>query len=417
MSPAPGSRSSSAARSGDRERHARRGVLAGRLGADPRHRDPRAASGPIALVIFVSAFSCTGLGLICAAAGLRVRETAVLNNIIFGLLLIFTGANVPLDELPGWMQAISNWIPLTHGSRQRGSWRRRLGDVSTCWHGVGNRRRLPRPATSTSLHGAGSRARAGAIHERPRLLWVGWRFYVKNLTLSSFYILTSVLQPIIFASVAYFMFEAGARKDALRRARRRDDGDLVVDAVRLRRRDPVAAVAGSARVLDRRAAAAPARDRAVDDRDRVDRALFADRDAVLGLALLRRAARRGPSGRVPRRTARGRPRARAARPRSRLHLRALPERQRTLEPARVPGLARDRPARVAVTAPGLGGPAVLGAGTDVGHQRAPRGRDRGQPLAGDRDVPPPQRRLPRHRPLRAAALRAARSGAGDLAIA
>jgi ABC-2 type transport system permease protein len=49
----------------------------------------------------------------------------------------------------------------------------------------------------------------------PRLLWVGWRFYVKNLTLSSFYILTSVLQPIIFASVAYFMFEAGARQGTL----------------------------------------------------------------------------------------------------------------------------------------------------------------------------------------------------------
>ena len=76
---------------------------------------PASAWGPIALVIFVSAFSCTGLGLICAAAGLRVRETAVLNNIIFGLLLIFTGANVPLDELPGWMQWISNRIPLTHG--------------------------------------------------------------------------------------------------------------------------------------------------------------------------------------------------------------------------------------------------------------------------------------------------------------
>jgi ABC-2 type transport system permease protein len=76
---------------------------------------PASAWGPIALVIFVSAFSCTGLGLICAAAGLRVRETAVLNNIIFGLLLIFTGANVPIDELPGWMQSISNRIPLTHG--------------------------------------------------------------------------------------------------------------------------------------------------------------------------------------------------------------------------------------------------------------------------------------------------------------
>ncbi len=38
---------------------------------------------------------------------------------------------------------------------------------------------------------------------------------MKNLTLSSFYILTSVLQPIIFASVAYFMFEAGARQGTL----------------------------------------------------------------------------------------------------------------------------------------------------------------------------------------------------------
>jgi ABC-2 type transport system permease protein len=39
----------------------------------------------------------------------------VLANIMFGLLLIFTGANVPIAELPGWMQAISNVIPLTHG--------------------------------------------------------------------------------------------------------------------------------------------------------------------------------------------------------------------------------------------------------------------------------------------------------------
>jgi ABC-2 type transport system permease protein len=69
----------------------------------------------IALVIFVATFSCTGLGLICAAIGLRLRETAVLNNVIFGLLLIFTGANVPIGELPGWMQAIANSVPLTHG--------------------------------------------------------------------------------------------------------------------------------------------------------------------------------------------------------------------------------------------------------------------------------------------------------------
>lgn len=76
---------------------------------------PPSAWPAILVVICISAFACTGLGLITAAIGLRVRETAVLNNIIFGLLLIFTGANVPLSEMPGWMEAIGSCIPLTHG--------------------------------------------------------------------------------------------------------------------------------------------------------------------------------------------------------------------------------------------------------------------------------------------------------------
>jgi ABC-2 type transport system permease protein len=76
---------------------------------------PASALAPLALVVLVSAVSCTGLGLINGALGLRVRETAVLANIIFGLLLIFTGANVPLDDLPGWMQTIAEVTPLTHG--------------------------------------------------------------------------------------------------------------------------------------------------------------------------------------------------------------------------------------------------------------------------------------------------------------
>jgi ABC-2 type transport system permease protein len=75
---------------------------------------PLKSWAPIALVIFVAAFSCTGLGLVCAAIGLRVRETSVLNNVLFGLLLIFTGANVPLDQMPGWMEAIALKVPLTH---------------------------------------------------------------------------------------------------------------------------------------------------------------------------------------------------------------------------------------------------------------------------------------------------------------
>jgi ABC-2 type transport system permease protein len=88
---------------------------------------PGSAWAPLALVTALCAFSCTGLGLINAGLGLIVRETAVLSNIIFGLLLIFCGANVPLDELPGWMRTISNGLPFTHGIQAA----RRLADGET----------------------------------------------------------------------------------------------------------------------------------------------------------------------------------------------------------------------------------------------------------------------------------------------
>jgi ABC-2 type transport system permease protein len=48
-----------------------------------------------------------------------------------------------------------------------------------------------------------------------RLIWAGWRFYIKSLTLSGFFILTSILQPIIFATIAFLMFEAGAGETTL----------------------------------------------------------------------------------------------------------------------------------------------------------------------------------------------------------
>jgi ABC-2 type transport system permease protein len=75
---------------------------------------PLSAVPGLLVVIFVAAFSCTGLGLINAALSLRIRENAVLSNVIFGFLLIFTGANVPLGELPDWMSAISEVLPFTH---------------------------------------------------------------------------------------------------------------------------------------------------------------------------------------------------------------------------------------------------------------------------------------------------------------
>jgi ABC-2 type transport system permease protein len=55
---------------------------------------PASSYAPLALVMAIAAYSCTGLGLLAAALGLIIRETSVLSNILFGLLLIFTGANV-----------------------------------------------------------------------------------------------------------------------------------------------------------------------------------------------------------------------------------------------------------------------------------------------------------------------------------
>jgi ABC-2 type transport system permease protein len=69
---------------------------------------------PLAVVVLVSSVSCTGLGLINAGLGLRIRETSVLSNILVGILLIFCGANVAITSLPHWMAQISSWLPLTH---------------------------------------------------------------------------------------------------------------------------------------------------------------------------------------------------------------------------------------------------------------------------------------------------------------
>ena len=76
---------------------------------------PASAFAPLLLVTAVSALSCTGLGLLSAGIGLIVRETAVLSNVLFGILLVCTGANVPLDALPGWLSTLAQGLPFTHG--------------------------------------------------------------------------------------------------------------------------------------------------------------------------------------------------------------------------------------------------------------------------------------------------------------
>lgn len=76
---------------------------------------PAAAWPGLLLVVAVSSASCTGLGLAMGALTLRVRQVAVFGNVVFCILLVFSGVNVSLDQLPGWMATIGTWLPLSHG--------------------------------------------------------------------------------------------------------------------------------------------------------------------------------------------------------------------------------------------------------------------------------------------------------------
>jgi ABC-2 type transport system permease protein len=71
----------------------------------------------LVLTILITTASTCGLGLLMGSISLVALEVMFVNNTVYFLLLLFSGANVPLDRLPGWMQAISAGLPLTRGIR------------------------------------------------------------------------------------------------------------------------------------------------------------------------------------------------------------------------------------------------------------------------------------------------------------
>ncbi|HUQ22353.1 MAG TPA: ABC transporter permease [Gaiellaceae bacterium] len=75
---------------------------------------PTRALPTLALAMLAATFSCTALGIAHAAVGLRVREMAVFSNLVFAVLLVFCGVNVPLGDLPSWMSGAAEGLPVTH---------------------------------------------------------------------------------------------------------------------------------------------------------------------------------------------------------------------------------------------------------------------------------------------------------------
>lgn len=81
------------------------------LGLDLSKTDPLA----LALTILITTVSTSGLGLLMGCLSLVTRNVMFVNNTVYFLLLIFSGANIPLESLPATMRAISNALPLTRG--------------------------------------------------------------------------------------------------------------------------------------------------------------------------------------------------------------------------------------------------------------------------------------------------------------
>jgi len=55
------------------------------------------------------------LGLLMGCLSLITRNVMLVNNTVYFALLVFSGANIPVNELPKWMQVISQVLPLTRG--------------------------------------------------------------------------------------------------------------------------------------------------------------------------------------------------------------------------------------------------------------------------------------------------------------
>ena len=71
----------------------------------------------LALTILVTTASTCGLGLLMGSISLVALNVMFVNNTVYFLLLLFSGANLPLDRLPSWIQVVSAVLPLSRGIR------------------------------------------------------------------------------------------------------------------------------------------------------------------------------------------------------------------------------------------------------------------------------------------------------------
>ena len=69
----------------------------------------------VGLALLTTVFSCTAIGALQGAISLRLRDGLFGANMIMMGILLFCGVNIPLADLPRWMQVVGHLLPFTHG--------------------------------------------------------------------------------------------------------------------------------------------------------------------------------------------------------------------------------------------------------------------------------------------------------------
>lgn len=75
---------------------------------------PLPVLGGVAGTFLIAAVSCAFFGLVLGAVALRLRDVFVVSNMAFTLLILFSGANLPHEAMPGWMRGIATVTPMSH---------------------------------------------------------------------------------------------------------------------------------------------------------------------------------------------------------------------------------------------------------------------------------------------------------------
>lgn len=69
--------------------------------------------GSLFLVLVISMFATMGLGMFLSVLGLISHQIHMISNVMWYVLLIFTGTNFPISQLPDAVQIISYLLPMT----------------------------------------------------------------------------------------------------------------------------------------------------------------------------------------------------------------------------------------------------------------------------------------------------------------